>query len=73
LLDPSIAHTIQFDVFQRGSLTFGLNYSGDLSPVPEPTSLPVPEPTSLLLVGSALAAAGFMHRRRLQKNQTQTL
>ncbi|HKW94509.1 MAG TPA: PEP-CTERM sorting domain-containing protein [Methylomirabilota bacterium] len=56
-------HTIQFDVFQRGDSTFGLLYQGDLTPVPEPASL--------LLVGSALAAVGFVSRRRMQKNQTQ--
>jgi hypothetical protein len=59
-----LAHTIQFDVFQRGAGTFGLMYQGDLTPVPEPATL--------LLVGSALAAAGFVSRRRLQKRQPES-
>lgn len=56
-----LAHTIQFDVFQRGAVTYGFMYQGDLAPVPEPATL--------LLVGSTLAAVGFVSRRRLQKKQ----
>jgi len=54
------AHTIQFDIFQRGAGTFGFMYAGELA---------VPEPATLLLVGSTLAAVGFVSRRRLQKAQ----
>jgi hypothetical protein len=58
-----LAHTIQFDTFQRGAVTFGLMVAGDL------TLAPVPEPATLLLVGSTLAALGVVSRRRLQKKQ----
>lgn len=56
-----IAHTIEFDIFQRGGGTFGFMYKGDLAPVPEPATL--------LLVGSTLAAVGFVSRRRLQRSK----
>jgi hypothetical protein len=59
-----LAHTIQFDVFQRGNFTFGLLYQGELTG----GMTPAPEPASLLLVGSALALVGFVARRRLQKS-----
>jgi hypothetical protein len=55
------AHDLHFDVFQRGAGAFGLLYSGDLQPVPEPTTM--------LLVGSVLAGVGYISRRRLQKTQ----
>jgi len=58
-----LAHTLQFDAFQIALDTHGLMFQGDLQPVPEPASL--------LLVGSALAAVGFVSRRRMQKKQTQ--
>jgi hypothetical protein len=58
-----LAHTLQFDAFQINADTHGLMYAGDLQPVPEPASL--------LLVGSALAAVGFVSRRRMQKKQPQ--
>lgn len=57
-----LAHTLAFDAFQLALDTHGLMYVGDLQPVPEPASL--------LLVGSALAAVGFVSRRRMQKKQT---
>ena len=53
-----VAHTLQFDVFQRGGDAFGLLYQGDLV---------VPEPATMLLVGSVLAGVGIISRRRLQK------
>lgn len=56
-----LAHTIQFDIFQRGAFTYGFMYQGELTPVPEPATL--------LLVGSTLAAVGYVSRRRLQKRQ----
>jgi PEP-CTERM motif len=59
-----LATTLEFDTFQLGGGTFGLLYAGDLTPVPEPASL--------LLVGSVLAAAGFVSRKRLQKNLSLT-
>jgi hypothetical protein len=58
-----LAHTIQFDIFQRGGGTFGFMYQGELTPVPEPATL--------LLIGSTLATVGFVSRRRLQKSQQQ--
>ena len=60
-----LAHTLQFDVFQIALDTHGVMFQGDLQQVP------IPEPASLLLVGSALAAVGFVSRRRMQKKQTQ--
>ena len=58
-----VAHTLSFDVFQRGAGAFGLLYSGDLTPTA------VPEPATMLLVGSILAGVGVISRRRLQKKQ----
>ncbi len=55
------AHELHFDVFQRAGDAFGLLYSGDLQPVPEPATM--------LLVGSVLAGVGYISRRRLQKSQ----
>jgi len=51
------ANTIFFDVFQRGgnNTPFGLLYAGELTPVPEPATI--------LLLGSALTAAGVFSRR----------
>jgi PEP-CTERM motif len=59
-----LAADLEFDVFQRAGGPFGLLYAGDLTPVPEPATM--------LLVGSVLAAAGFVSRKRLQKNQEQS-
>jgi len=61
LLDPG-PHTLYFDVFQRGGSgsPFGLLYAGELTPVPEPATI--------LLLGSALTAAGVFSRRRLRKS-----
>jgi hypothetical protein len=56
-----IAHDLHFDVFQRAGDAFGLLYTGDLTPVPEPATM--------LLVGSVLAGVGYISRRRLQKTQ----
>jgi hypothetical protein len=59
-------HTITFDVFQAGGAgtPFGLTFEGDLAATPEPATI--------LLLGSALAAAGIASRRRLaQKAQQQ--
>jgi hypothetical protein len=60
-LDHTVAHTVEFDTFQRELDTFGLMVQGELTPVPEPATL--------LLVGSTLAAVGVISRRRLQKKQ----
>lgn len=61
LLAANVQHTITFDVFQMGGegTPFGLSFEGDLAAVPEPATI--------LLLGSALAAAGVASRRRLQK------
>ena len=59
-----LAHTLFLDAYQIASDTHGLMYQGDLQPVV------VPEPASLLLVGSALAAVGFVSRRRTQKKES---
>jgi len=56
-----LAHTLDFDVFQLNGSSFGFAYAGDLTPVPEPATL--------LLVGSALAAAGLVSRKRFRKDQ----
>jgi hypothetical protein len=61
------AHTIDFEVYQRvlnenGSGTpFGLLFAGDIAPVPEPATI--------LLLGSALTAAGVASRRRWNRNK----
>jgi hypothetical protein len=60
-----LAADLEFDVFQRQGGPFGLLYAGDLA------LAPVPEPATMLLVGSVLAAAGVVSRRRLQKNKEQ--
>jgi len=60
-LDPNMVYTIQFDTFQLGGFTYGLMVQGDAAVVPEPATL--------LLVGSALAAAGVVSRKRLHKKQ----
>lgn len=61
LLAAGASHTLTFDVFQMGNTgtPFGLSFEGDLAAVPEPATI--------LLLGSALAAAGMASRRRLQK------
>lgn len=58
-------HVITFDVFQAGGdgTPFGLMFEGDLTPVPEPATI--------LLLGSALAAAGIASRRRLAQKKGQ--
>jgi hypothetical protein len=55
------ANTVYFDVFQRGgdNTPFGLLFAGELTPVPEPATI--------LLLGSALTAAGVFSRRRFRK------
>lgn len=54
---------IFFDLFQRGgdNTPFGLMFDGTLNPVPEPATL--------LLLGSALTAAGVASRRRWRNSQ----
>lgn len=61
IFDPTIAHTVTFDFFQRDGGPAGVQWTGDLQPIPEPATI--------LLVGSALAAVGMASRRRLQKKQ----
>lgn len=64
------AHEIDFLVFQRVLLDngagtpFGLLFAGELTPVPEPGSI--------LLLGSALTAAGMASRRRWSKKKKST-
>jgi hypothetical protein len=64
------AHEIDFEVFQRVVIDgvgtpFGLMFAGELTPVPEPATI--------LLLGSALTAAGMASRRRwLKKTETQS-
>jgi hypothetical protein len=55
-----LAADLEFDVFQRGAGAFGLMYAGELTAVPEPATM--------LLVGSVLAAAGFVSGKRIHKN-----
>ena len=60
-------HELDFEVFQRvifdngDGTPFGLMFAGDLTPVPEPGTI--------LLLGSALTAAGMASRRRLLKKK----
>ncbi len=57
-----VGHDIlSFDLFQRGGnlSPFGLMFSGDLADLTA-----TPEPATILLLGSALAAAGAVSRRR---------
>lgn len=57
------AHTLTIEVFQVGAFQFGTLWSGTFTP----DLTPVPEPASILLLGSALAAAGVASRRRWLK------
>lgn len=63
LLLPANAqdYHLDFDLFQRGGdgTPFGLMFDGELGAVPEPTTI--------LLLGSALTAAGVASRRRWWK------
>lgn len=54
-------HSLTFNTFQLGgdNTPFGLLMAGELTPTPEPATI--------LLLGSALTAAGVFSRRRLQK------
>jgi hypothetical protein len=58
------AYTISFDLFQRGGdgTPFGLLFDGVLD-----TPTATPEPATILLLGSALTAAGVISRRRWRK------
>lgn len=60
LLDAG-AHTLAFDFSQLGGsgTPYGLMFAGDLAATPEPATI--------LLLGSALAAAGVASRRRFRK------
>jgi len=57
------AHTLTIEVFQVGAFQFGTLWAGTFTP----DLTPVPEPASILLLGSALAAAGVASRRRWLK------
>jgi hypothetical protein len=57
-------HTLNIEVFQVGGISFGALWSGTFTPS---ELTPVPEPASILLLGSALAAAGVASRRRWLK------
>jgi hypothetical protein len=66
LLPANISdYHLSFDLFQRGNsgTPFGLMFDGELAPVPEPATI--------LLLGSALAAAGIASRRKFQKPSQQ--
>lgn len=56
-------HTLDFDFSQLGGsgTPFGLLAAGELSAVPEPATI--------LLLGSALTAAGVLSRRRFRKSE----
>jgi hypothetical protein len=57
------AYQLSFDLFQRGGSgsPFGLMWDGDFG------TAVVPEPATILLLGSALTAAGVASRRRWRK------
>ena len=61
------AYLLSFDLFQRGGdgTPFGLLFDGVLDLTPTVT----PEPATILLLGSALTAAGVVSRRRWRKTQ----
>ena len=51
-------NTFQFNVAQRNSISFGLNYTGEV------TTGAIPEPSTYALIGSALLGLGILRRRR---------
>lgn len=53
-------HIMSVSVFQTAGFAFGAMWAGNFEPAVEA----VPEPASILLLGSALAAAGVASRRR---------
>lgn len=54
-------NTLRFDVSQRNSISFGLNYSGYAGGVS--AAVETPEPASFLLLGAGLVAIGSWRRR----------
>lgn len=56
---------IRFDVSQRNSLSFGLNYSGSVTGSNTTPTNDTPEPGSWALLGAGLAAAGLRKRKKL--------
>jgi hypothetical protein len=57
------SHYVDFDFLQAGgnNTPYGMMFAGELTPIPEPATI--------LLLGSALAAAGVVSRRRFKKSE----
>jgi hypothetical protein len=55
------ANTFRFDVAQRASISFGLNYRGTIE-TPEPNN-DVPEPATYAMIGGALIGLNLYRRR----------
>ncbi|MBI4904625.1 MAG: hypothetical protein HY820_13370 [Acidobacteria bacterium] len=59
-------NTLRFDVAQRGSYSYGLNYAGfaDGNVLPPPPDVTTPEPTTLVFTGCVLIGLGLLRRKR---------
>ncbi len=58
---PGLVHRLEFDVYQRGSDTFGLMYSGQVD------STVIPEPATLSIACIGLAAFGLLRLTRSRR------